>query len=797
MTGARWRSCAALLWLCAAAAGCGRGERARPAAAAADAGRPGAGAAAPASAPGAAAGERRLALLDEAARAEVDAGGLFIDLGTADEHKFTRGGWQSGWGRDETAPDGVTAAAATEPAARLIVALEPGAAAREVAVRARSAVAGQRVELALDGAALGGGAVGPAWTVVTAPIPPEQRRGGWRALDLRFAAAGPAGDRALVDWVWLRGGAAATAPPVGPRVVSLRFGDRARRALVASAPRRTSFYLQLPAGATLVFDYGARAATTFVVRATEDGAPPRELFRAAAAAGQWRRGEVDLGALAGRAVRLDLVTEGPAGPAGWGEPEIVAPAPAERPTAGPKPRSVIVVVLDATRADAVRAFDPRSRVETPALTALAAESTAMLAASANAPWTKPSVTSMLSGVRPHTHGMYHRAARIPDGLPLLNQELKAQGFATALFSDNPYYAPQFGFDRGWDRFRNLKLGPGAPAPSPEKIAPARIFAEAREWALAQRGGRFFLWIHTLGAHAPLKPWPGITSRYHPAPYTGPLGQQLTLAAISQINEGTAPFPVTDAERAWMRALYDGEVTREDQQLGEFVAALRRDGLLEDTLLVVTNDHGEEVFDHGKYGHALSLYEELLRMPLLLRYPARLPRGGRVAALVESIDLAPTVLDVLGLPAPPPMEGVSFLPLVGGAAPAQTPFAVAEQLLGHDGRSVRVGRYKLIVIGDRLVPRPGGDARANTAAWSMPPGLRLFDLEADPGERRDRSAELPIARRLCEIYLGEALAVAHKGRRGDAMRLPYRCESRGATLDPQLRRQLEALGYLAD
>ena len=230
--------------------------------------------------------------------------------------------------------------------------------------------------------------------------------------------------------------------------------------------------------------------------------------------------------------------------------------------------------------------------------------------------------------------------------------------------------------------------------------------------------------------------------------------------------------LTEEDRRYIRALYDGEITYHDHYMGKFIAALEELGLLEDTLLVVSNDHGEELFDHGKIGHGHSLHEELLRNPMLLRYPRLLPVGARVPEIVGLVDIAPTMLDLLKVPLIKGMEGISLLPTIFGRPPLGESYEVAEYQ--ERGRMVRLGSYKLVLRRDRET---------------------LYDVVQDPAETRDLRSSRPVARRACELYLGEALATPAKAGRlaGRATRRLLRAKE--AVIDPKLKRQLEALGYI--
>ena len=707
-------------------------------------------------------------LLSETERAEVDVGGLLIDFGSTDQHKYTLGGWQNGWHGLKSAEDGSSSTAITARSASVFLARRgPARDVRQVVLRAR-APGGARLSVAADGKALGNMDLPDAFATVSLAIPAGSLRSSARKLDLVFQGKGK-GIRAEVDWLWL-GEAEGGAPPApAPRVAPIVLGSSTRRALASPTPRSYSFFLEVPAAAKLVFDYGADKNTRFQVTATADGADPVTLFEGEARPNRWLEGVADLATLAGKAVRLDLSTSGQ-GSAGWGDPEImVSPGdkPAPAPVARRAPRNVIVLVIDTVRADVFKAFDPNSRVETPAFDALSAESTTFVNALANENWTKPSVATLLSGLYPVTH----QTKRDPDVLNrrirVLPEHLREEGFRTAAFIANGYVSEKFGFERGWDDYTNYIRE--------NKVSEAeRVYTDAWKWVEKNGKDRFFLYIQTIDPHVPYAVPDSYLETYFPEPYKGSLGKRLDGGKQVEISSGKRK--ITDEDKRWIRALYDAEVTYHDKHMGDFFEALRGKALLDDTLVIITNDHGEEIGEHGRYGHGHSLYQELIRAPLTVRYPAMFPAGQQVNEVVENVDLFPTILDVLELRAVPGLEGFSLLPWLEGRPPMTPSYGVSEFLDNY--RAVRVGSWKLIAT-----PSGGG---------------KLFELASPEGEQEDRAENAPIARRLCELHLAEALAVPSKPARFGGGGGPHRQFKPGQVKqDPELRRQLEALGYFGE
>ncbi|MFH0903555.1 MAG: sulfatase [Pseudomonadota bacterium] len=702
-------------------------------------------------------------LIAEAGRAEVSANGLLIDLGTNEQHKYTFGGWHNGWGEPQS-HGSVTYAAARSRSVPLRV-LFQGSQVHEVAVKLRAPRAGQRVSLLVDGKHVRDRDVPTSWGIVRFPLAAGVIQPGWLDIHLVFGSVQVGGVRADVDWVWLSN-QAGSEPSLSPRLVPLTLGERTLRSLAAKPPREYTFYFEVPSGASLVFDYGAEAATTFVVRLASDRAGRKEMFRAEAAPGQWKEARVDLATFSGRAVGLSLATDGAAGLAAWGEPELMVPRQSVPSTdegrATDRPVGVIVVLIDTARADA---FDTDSSVHTPVFDALAKESTVFTKAYANENWTKPSVATVLSGLYPSTHGAKEDGDVLSAEVELLSERLKKGGYATAAFIANGFCSDTFGFHQGWDDYTNY-IREKKPSDAES------VYRDALAWLSKTKERPFFLYIQTIDPHVPYQVPKEYWRRYHSADYHGWIGPSLDGHEQAAISKGRKKASAADYQ--WIRALYDGEVSYHDEHLGRFLAATRQLGILDRTLLVVTADHGEELNDHGKLGHGHTLYDELVRAPLLVRYPKVFRAGHRVAEVVELVDVAPTILDVVGLKPGPAMEGLSLVHLAAARLDRRQGYAISEFL--DTKRSIRTGGLKLI--------------------FSTPESAQLFDLVSDPNERKDLAASHPIARRLCETYLGEGLAIPSKARRqSDMFGQRRRYQGGTAKMDSVLKRQLEALGYL--
>ena len=705
-------------------------------------------------------------LLEEAWRAEVDAGGLLIDFGTPDQLKFTRAGWDNGWGDSKADPTGVSYVSASSRTVPLRVVL-PDAPITQVYARARSGLRKQVVALMTgDGKEVGQADIGTDWDTAKlrlAKIRPDAKAS---ELKLYFRQGKGKTVRGEIDWLWL-GTSDGEPPPVAPRVLPIRVGERTRRALTAPSPRQYLFYMHVPEDGRLVFDYGAEVSATFTVSVRTDTAGVKQLWRQTAEIGQWKEGVVDLSAYAGRAVRLELATEGENGVVGWGEPEIVIP-PRDPVAAGDRTpaKNVVVILIDTARYDAFETFNKGAKVQTPSHDQFASGATIFERAYNNENWTKPSVATVLSGLYPATHQVKTHTAVVPDDVELISERLGKHGFKTGAFIANGYCGKVFGFGQGWDFYRNYIR-------ENRKSEAEYVYRDALEWIDEHKGERFLAYVQTIDPHVVYRVPTEYTARYHPEPYTGLIGQALDGHVQADISQGKKK--IKEADYDWIRALYYGELTYHDEHMGKFLDALKARGLFEDTLFVITNDHGEELNDHGRLGHGHSLYEHMIRAPLMLRYPPFFPQGHRIEEVVENVDVFPTVLEVLGLPPSKDVEGHSLLAWLDDTPVKRPSYAVIEFL--DNRRALRVGRWKLMT---------------STGAMN-----KLYDVVDDPDENNDLFDARPLARRLTETYLVEALMSPDKSKRGAIAARTRKFKAGNAKIDPELKAQLDALGYFGD
>ena len=452
---------------------------------------------------------------------------------------------------------------------------------------------------------------------------------------------------------------------------------------------------------------------------------------------RWHDEEVDLAPYAGRTVRLRFTNHSSASARPpvvlWSDPTIVATTRRDPPRV-----NLVLISLDTLRADHLGSYG-YPRPTSPTLDArVAAQGTLFERVSTSFPHTVGSHMTLFTGLDPCAHGLDQTAwkdtRRVRDHVTTMAEALRGAGYETAAFTENAWVTATIGFDRGFSTFVE-DSGIGLNNGNVEAT-----FRRGTEW-LAKRGREpFFLFLHTYQVHEPYEPPPGYAE---------------------QVASGHGTDRV-----ALENALYDGEIRYTDDVLARLLAALEQSGLDRKTLVVVTADHGQHFGEHGIFGHSTTLFEPVLHVPLILRGPG-VPAGLRIPDPAGLIDVLPTVLELLGVPAPSDIQGRSLVPTMQGATlpPRDTYAELPERGL----LAVRRGPLKLIL-----------DQRSGARA--------AFDLAADPGEENDAAGRLPATP-------WQEIADAHRAHcRKDAPRPSADQPAPDPVLDGPVRRKLEVLGY---
>lgn len=438
---------------------------------------------------------------------------------------------------------------------------------------------------------------------------------------------------------------------------------------------------------------------------------------------------------------------------GTGRPDplgvVVWRKPTPRPAKQDGRPNVVLISLDTLRADhlGIAGYD---RDTTPNLDEIAQDGLWFDTVVAQAPWTIPSHHSIMTGTNPKKHGVT-RPRRGQTSFAPLAEVFRDDGYATAAFTGSGYMAARFGFDRGFDSY-NETPGKGQKCRSDVE----RVFGQANRWITNHADRTFFLFVHTYEPHRPYCDR-HFVEREH-------------IDAKDKIKQRIAR--------------YDGDIRRADMHLGQLFDALRSAGLVENTIVVVTSDHGEELVDrHGalaKYDHGHTLYDELLLVPLVFAGGPVAPYAGRISQQVRTIDIYPTVLELAGLSVPDHVDGISLIPIARGHAEEERTAYSGATAYGPKRESIRYRDWKLVRT---LGPRAVRDDKPTE------PKRELYDLTKDPGER------LNLAESRADVTTDYLDLLDEIGTEGDAAPKPRAAPEADPPMDPQLVEQLRSLGYI--
>jgi arylsulfatase A-like enzyme len=460
-----------------------------------------------------------------------------------------------------------------------------------------------------------------------------------------------------------------------------------------------------------------------------------------------------------------------------------AAAPANAP-------NVLLVTIDTLRADHLGSYGSDADL-TPNLDRLATSGVVFRSAITSSPWTLPATAAILTGLEPRHHGAGRVTNRhdplgrspLADDSATLAGTLAAAGWRTHAIVTNPYLTVRYGLASGFHTYENVtvqsELFIGSQHTTamrlltwlrPELVVGDRgttVSERATAWMERAPGDRpFLLWLHYVDPHAPYSK-PGVVR------HKSFRGDSL-LTGEGDVDHDTSPDVARlrsgeirlDAKgKDLVRSLYAAEVATVDATVGGVLASLDRLGLRDRTLVVVVADHGEELWEHGGVEHGHTVYDELVRVPLILSWPGHLEPGA-VDAVVGVTDVVPTVLDLLGLTAPGPLDGQTLRPFVEGDAtdpPDTRAILVENMLFGEERLGVRSRKWKFVQWGSGR--------------------LEAYDLERDPAEQIDL-AGVPAVRADLEATLAGVVGGPSAAAKAEA-----------PAVDPATRDALRSLGYV--
>jgi arylsulfatase A-like enzyme len=485
---------------------------------------------------------------------------------------------------------------------------------------------------------------------------------------------------------------------------------------------------------------------------------------------RWFDETLDLGIFAGQRLQVRFVTEAGGSNqndwAAWSLPYLVSEEPVDAMSRGLP--NILFITLDTVRADHLSSYG-YARQTSPTLDRLAQEGVRFAHSYSHSEHTNPSHLTMLTGLYPRSHGIANNHTTVPLEITTIPERLQEVGFHTAGVVSAYHLGPVLNMDQGFTDFFSCER---------ERRRGDITTEIALEWLLEQGQEPFFLWVHYFDPHAPYLP-PGPYASLHDAtsvfaPYRRPM-TELRLPANWVQRYGDWPAAAEDV--AEVIAQYDGAITYADAQVARLLAHLEEQGLSDHTIVIVTADHGEGFGEHGVAFDHYGLHEEMVHVPLVIRYPGRLPRALVVKDLVGHVDLGPTLFDLLGLAIPQEMQGLSLVPLMEGRRWSGREGIVSQQ---HDDLTVAVRskdwRLILQLRDDDVWP-----------LYSLRMGLEeLYDLQADPDALDNLLPEPPSSARRAHRSLSDLL---------DTWRQDISLTMvEGAPLDEDTEELLRRLGY---
>jgi arylsulfatase A-like enzyme len=427
--------------------------------------------------------------------------------------------------------------------------------------------------------------------------------------------------------------------------------------------------------------------------------------------------------------------------------------------------NILLLTIDTLRADHLGAYG-YDRSTSPNLDAFAKESVLFENAFSVSSWTLPAHASLLTGLFPAEHGVVTDISALPVSSETLAEIMSGNGYETFAAVSHVYLTERYGFEQGFDRFDD-RLS----AASAHKPVAAGIVDRTIDWLAGRESERpFFAWLHIFDPHwdyAPPSPYDKMFDPHYDGSMKGDFHSLSSYFKAAKGYDTPPHFPERDFEH--VVALYDGEIAYVDAEVGRLFEHLKSRGVWDETMIAVVSDHGEEFMEHGSLeGHQWTLYDEVVRVPLMLRIPGGRFSGEVVRTPVSTVGLAGTVLDYAGIPQSRPRRSLAAVIESSGGDRPPVPPLLADLTIRREKRltAIRDGDFKLL---------RGAEGE-----------VELYRVSVDPGETSDLSAERPVdverlSKRLDEVL--ESLApLPDAGREREV-------------LDPAAIHRLRATGYM--
>lgn len=458
---------------------------------------------------------------------------------------------------------------------------------------------------------------------------------------------------------------------------------------------------------------------------------------------------------------------------------------------GSKP-NILMIVIDAARADHFSCYGYPKKTS-PFIDEIAAEGVVYENAISAAGWTLPSHTSMFTGTYVSKHGVHNENHVFGDELPTMPEVLQKDGYHTVGFCTNDWLSAATGLTRGFTEFYNYQF---SIFKHKAKRFVNSIFNRGKDsWGyqinkdvnswlkLYDYQKPFFMFVHLNELHLPYQLPAPFNSRFLP--------EGMTYEEASRVNQNPKAFyagveKMTERDFEISRGLYDCAINYSDYRINELYQQLKKMNVLDDTLLIITSDHGESIGDHGHFDHYYVLYEALVKVPLIMRYPKVFPSGTRYKELVQTMDFLPTLKEMLHLNDPElnVMQGVPLPPLNSKTGPRE--FAIAERFKDLAGLKKSYPDMDLKHLESWELDRKiAYRTQKYKLISSENYDSELYDIESDPNELHN--------------LIHEKKDVAENLQKQiEAWRSTFKAaetEGKAADFDDAMRKRLESLGYL--
>lgn len=544
---------------------------------------------------------------------------------------------------------------------------------------------------------------GAAWQLIRVEVPDNLVKSGINKVRLHFNKSETKDGMktaAAVRFLRLADAAAPAAPePEADVAGALKALDGAALALPDGAG--LDYYVAPPAGVKLALKAEGAPVEVF---AMVDGEKPKSLGAGATV-------DVALEPYAGKAVRLMLRGKGGVakvtGAITGGTLGNITPK---------KPKYVIFWLIDTLRADKLGLYpqknaNGRPKVKTPNVDRVAAEGVVFDPYYVEGTESKASHASLFTSTYPIVHGVYTEEAKLRDEHTTLAEAFKAAGYRTGGFIANGYVSDRWNYHQGFMDYQNFIRDETA-------NNAAFVVKTAKPWITKNKEKPFYLYLGTNDPHVTYRVHDEFIGQYDPGAYGGSYKEYVSGKELGRLKG--LKTPPAERERKRIEAIYENEIAFNDKYFGELLDHLKAEGIYDETMIIISADHGDEFWEHGSCGHGHNLHQELVRVPLIIKAPGIFPAGVRAVGGADGVDVLPTMLSLIGGPTPSDQQGFSLLPYVG----AKSVYPQAQLAMnGKDSFTLAVGPAKVIFRSDS--------------------SIKAFDVAADVGEKNDVFDSRPV------------------------------------------------------